>query len=122
MKYPWTDEYLMNKKGTEKDLQPDWNWIRYKLDGKMYCAVCLDDDNAPVYITLKLPVEEGQLMRNLYDDVIPGYYMNKDHWNSIRADGSVPDDAVKSMMDMAYKTVLSSLSKKKQRQIAAMEE
>ena len=43
--------------------------------------------------------------------------MNKVHWNSIKADGNVPDDVVKDLMDSAYTVVFNSLSKKKQKEI-----
>ena len=39
MRYDWIDSYLLSKKGVEKDLQPEWNWIRYKVGGKMFAAI-----------------------------------------------------------------------------------
>ena len=54
MKYDWIDSYLMEKIGVTKDIQEEWNWIRYHIGGKMFAAVCNDDDNNPYYITLKL--------------------------------------------------------------------
>ena len=119
MKYTWMDEYLLAKKGVTKDLQPDWNWIRYQIGGKMFAALCLNDEHVPVYITLKLRPEEGEFWRGQYEDVIPGYYMNKRHWNSIRADGAVPDAVLRDMLDEAYDLVLHSLSKKKQAELLA---
>lgn len=117
MKYDWIDNYLLGKPGTQKDLQPEWNWVRYKLCDKMYAAICLDDDNKPVYITMKLEPDEGDNLRHEYEDIIPGYYMNKLHWNSVRADGNVPDEVLKGMLDKAYSLILTSLSKKKQKDI-----
>lgn len=93
MKYPWIDEYLLAKPSVTKDLQAEWNWIRYQIGGKLFAAICLDDATGKaVYITLKLDPAEGEFLRRQYEDIIPGYYMNKVHWNSIKADGSVPDD------------------------------
>ena len=43
--------------------------------------------------------------------------MNKVHWNSVKADGDVPDDILKDLLDKAYQIVLGSLSKKKQKEI-----
>ena len=117
MKYPWIDEYLMEKRGVTKDLQAEWNWIRYHIGGKMFAAICMDDHDQPYYITLKLEPSEGEFWRQQYDDMIPGYYMNKLHWNSVKADGSVPDDILRDLLDKAYKIVLNSLSKKKQKEI-----
>lgn len=56
-------------------------------------------------------------MRQQFDDIIPGYYMNKTHWNSINPDGAVPDDLLKEMLDKSYQLVLSSFSRKKQEEI-----
>ena len=117
MKYEWIDEFLMVKPGVTKDIQEEWNWIRYQIEGKMFAAICRDDDNKPVYITLKLEPAEGEFWRGQFEDVIPGYYMNKVHWNSIKADGEVPDDVVKGMLENAYSIVFHSLSKKKQKEI-----
>jgi len=117
MKYNWIDEFLMKKAGVTKDLQADWNWIRYQIGGKMFAAVCLDDNNNPYYITLKLEPAEGEFLRQQYEDIIPGYYMNKVHWNSVKPDGVVPDDILKDMLDKSYQLVLSGFSKKKQKEI-----
>jgi len=117
MKYTWIDEFLLKKTGVTKDLQKDWNWIRYQIGGKMFAAVCLDDKNSPYYITLKLDPADGDFLRTQYEDIIPGYYMNKMHWNSVKADGNVPDDLLKEMLDKSYQLVLGSFSKKKQKEI-----
>lgn len=117
MKYDWMDGFLMAKPGVTKDLQEEWNWIRYQIGGKMFAAICRDDDNKPYYITLKLDPLEGEFWRGQYEDVIPGYYMNKVHWNSVKADGAVPDDVLKDMLLKAYGLVLNSLPKKKRREI-----
>ena len=117
MRYTWIDEYLLKKPGVIKDLQKDWNWIRYQIGGKMFAAICLDDNDAPYYITLKLEPLEGDFLRQQYEDIIPGYYMNKVHWNSIKADGEGPDDLLRDLLDKSYRLVLSSFSKKKQKEI-----
>ena len=117
MKYPWIDEYLLAKPHVTKDLQPDWNWVRYHIGGKMFAAVLLDHDDHPYYINLKLEPLEGELMRQQYPDIIPGYYSNKRHWNSVRPDGDVPDELLKKLLDRSYDLVLKSLTKKKQKEI-----
>ena len=117
MKYEWIEEYLMKKAGVTKDFQAEWNWIRFHIGGKLFAAICRDDLDKPVYITLKLDPIEGALYRKEYEDIIPGYYMNKVHWNSVKADGNVPDDVVKDLLDSAYTVVFASLSKKMQKKI-----
>lgn len=119
MKYNWIDEYLMNKKGVTKDLKAEWNWIRYMIGDKLFVAICLDDNNEPYYITLKSEPSESEFLRQQYSDILPGYYMNKVHWNSIKADGNVPDDLLKELLDKSYGLILSGFSKKKQQEILA---
>lgn len=114
MKYEWIDSYLLAKAGISKNLQTEWNWIRYVIDGKMCVAVCLDEQDNPYYITLKLRPENGMDLQEQHEDIIPGYYMNKKHWNSIKVNGSISDQLLKDMLDEAYELVLSSFSKKRQ--------
>ena len=118
MQYLWIDEYLLKKPGVTKDLKVEWNWIRYQIGGKLFAAVCLEENtNRPVYITVKLEPPEGDFLRQQYPDIIPGYYMNKVHWNSVKADGCVPDELLREMLDHSYSLVLAGLSKKKQREL-----
>ena len=118
MKYDWIDRELLAKPAVTKDLQAEWNWIRYKIGDKMFAAICLDDATGKaVYITLKLAPDEGEFLRQQYEDIIPGYYMNKVHWNSVRADGNVPDDLLRELLEKSYRLVLGGFSKKKQREI-----
>lgn len=122
MKYNWIDEYLMSKIGVTKDLKVEWNWIRYQIGGKLFAAICLDNSNEPHYITLKLNPDEGEFLRKQYEDIIPGYYMNKVHWNSVNPDGNVPDELLKEMLDKSYNLILDSFSKKKQNEILGNEQ
>ena len=118
MKYSWIDAELLQKPGVTKDLQAEWNWIRYHIGGKMFAAVCLDDATGkPVYITCKLDPAEGDFLRRQYEDIIPGYYMNKVHWNSVKAEGNLPDALLREMLEKSYRLVLGGFSKKKQREL-----
>lgn len=120
MRYDWMDGYLLQKRGVTKDLQPDWNWIRYHVGGKMFAAVCLDWEGRPYYINLKLEPLEGEMLRSEYPDIIPGYYSNKRHWNSVKPDGAVPDALLKRLLDRSYSLVLGGFSKKRQREILGL--
>ena len=117
LKYPWIDAYLQQKDGVEKDFKQEWGWYRYQLGGKLFAAVCLNDAGEPYYITMKLEPANGDFYRQQFPDVLPGYYMNKVHWNSVRADGAVPDEVLKDMLDESYRLILHSFSKKKQKEL-----
>ena len=120
MRYQWMDEYLLSKPAVTKDLQPEWNWIRYKIGDRMFAAILLDDDDRPVYINLKLEPAEGEFLRGQYADIIPGYYSDKRCWNSVMPDGQVPDELLKALLDKSYGLVLKGFSKKKQREILGL--
>ena len=116
MKYQWADEYCLSKKGVEKDFKVEWNATRYMIRGKMFAMQGGDKYGKPI-LTIKLEPMFGELLRGQYKDIIPGYYMNKVHWNSLYLEGDVPDDVLKNMLDNAYKIVFSSLPKKVQNEI-----
>lgn len=59
-------------------------------------------------------------MRTQYEDSIPGYYMNKVHWNSVKPDGKVPDGLLKELLDKSYQLVLGGFSKNRQREMLEM--
>ena len=116
MRYSWLDDYLMDKPAVTKDFKIEWNWIRYFIGGKMFAAVLLDKESKPYYINLKLEPLEGDFWRTQYEDIVPGYYSNKQHWNSIKPDGTVPDELLKELLDKSYELVFRGLSKKKQQE------
>lgn len=69
MRYNWIDEYLLSKKGVNKNLE-NWNWIRYRIEDKMFAAVCCDEEGEPYCITLKLEPNEGAFLREQYVELI----------------------------------------------------
>ena len=117
MKYEWIEEYCLSKKGVEEDYQPAWQATRYMIRGKMFAMQGGDKEGKPI-ITVKLEPMFGSLLRQQYKDIVPGYYMNKEHWNSLYLEGNVPDEILRDMLDKAYQILLSSFSKKVQKEIA----
>ena len=117
MKYPWIDPFLREMNGVTYDFKEEWNWDRYMIDGKMFAAICRDDQGKEKLISLKLDPLEGDFLRQQYKDIIPGYYMNKVHWNSVLADGEVPDDLLKDMLEKSYALIFAKLTKKRQKEL-----
>ena len=62
-------------------------------------------------VNLKCDPEEGIILREIFEDVIPGYHMNKMHWNTIILSGSIPDGEIKRMIDRSYCLVVKKLKK-----------
>ena len=73
-------------------------------------------DGKPI-ITVKLEPIHGDFLRQQYKDIVPGYYMNKEHWNSLYLQGEVPDKIVKDMLDRSYALILASFSRVIQKEI-----
>lgn len=116
MNYPWLDKYCMSKRGAVKEYKEEWRATLYTVGGKMFALQGTDKAGKPI-ITLKLPPIDGALLRDQYQDIIAGYYMNKDHWNSVYLEGSVPDEVVRSMIDKSYALLFASLTKRWQKEI-----
>jgi predicted DNA-binding protein (MmcQ/YjbR family) len=116
MKYAWLDGYCLSKKGAVKDFKLEWDATRYLIGDKMF-GLQGGDKNKKAVITLKCDPVFGQLIREQHEHIIPGYYMNKEHWNSVYLDGDVPDELLKQMIDMSYELILNSLSKKLRKEI-----
>ena len=117
MRYDWMDAWLTGMRAVTKDRQPEWNWIRYHIGGRMFAAILLDSANKPYYINVKVDPLEGEFLREQFADIIPGYYSNKRHWISILPDGAVPDELVRGLLAKARLLALRSFSRAKQREI-----
>lgn len=89
----------------------------YKVAGKMFALVATDA--TPLRITLKCDPERALELRAVYPAVIPGYYMNKQHWNTITLDGTVPDDEVREWIEDSYNLVVASLKKSEREALRA---
>ncbi len=101
--------YCLAKKGITEEFPFDENTLVFKVMGKMFALTDIDLFES---INLKCDPEEALVLRENYPSVIPGYHMNKKHWNTIKMEGNVPDILIKQWIDNSYNLVVSSLSKK----------
>lgn len=116
-KYSDLEKYILDKKGVTKDYKAEWDWDRFIIGGKMFVAFCGDGGEKPL-ITVKCYPATSLVLREEYKpDIFEGYYMNKVHWSSIHANGNVPIEVIKSMIDEGYDIVFNALSKKAQQGI-----
>lgn len=82
----------------------------YKVLGKMFATMGVDEE--PPRINLKCDPEEAILLRKHYEAIIPGYHMNKKHWNTVCVDGSIPDEEIIEMIDDSYDLIVEKLPKR----------
>ena len=102
---------LLAKPGAEETFPFDPVTLVAKVGGKMFALVMTDE--APLRLNLKCQPEVAEVLRELYPAVIPGYHMNKRHWNTVILDGSLPDDFIRDMIDESYRLVVAGLPKGK---------
>ena len=88
----------------------NWQLVRYKGNKKAFLWTYEKDG----YINLNVKVvpEKAIFWRQIYRSVIPGYHQNKDHWNTVILDGSIPDKDVKLMIAESYDLVSVNPSKR----------
>ena len=100
---------MLQKKGTREDFPFDEHTLVFKVLSKMFALVALDEN--PLRINLKCDPEHAEGLRAIYPSVLPGYYMNKRHWNTVILDNSIPDDIILEMIDESYTLVVKGLPK-----------
>lgn len=109
--HTWIDEAVATLPGAEAEYKPDWDAHLYRVAGKLFGTRGRYRDGRPI-VTLKLDPEFGELLRQNHDWVIPGYYSNKRHYNSVFLDADVPRQRVLDLLHDAYELVVAALPKK----------
>lgn len=88
----------------------NWQLIRVKTNKKAFLWTYEKDGY--INLNVKVDPEWRDLWRNTYKSVLPGWHQNKEHWNTIILDGSVPDKEIKRMIAESYDLVTNSPSKR----------
>jgi predicted DNA-binding protein (MmcQ/YjbR family) len=111
MKYPEIENYILSKKGSVREEKAEWDAILFKVFDKMFVMMGQDGKGHDI-ITVKCDIAFGELLRKQYRSVFPGYYMNKQHWNSVYlSDCDVPFEVLCEMIDDSYRLVVAGLKK-----------
>jgi predicted DNA-binding protein (MmcQ/YjbR family) len=103
-------EYCLSKPGAEESLPFGPDTLVYKVSGKAFLLTGLD--NTDLRFNVKCDPDFAVELREEFTCVLPGYHMNKKHWNTIVADGSVSIKKLKEWIDHSYDLVVESLPKK----------
>lgn len=102
-------KHMLTKKGAYKDYPFGEQPLVLKVAGKVFALA--DERSAQPSVSLKCDPVLAESLRQQYAAVIPGYHLNKTHWNTVRLDGTVPDEDLKAMADHSYDAVVSKLRK-----------
>jgi predicted DNA-binding protein (MmcQ/YjbR family) len=79
----------------------------FKVEGKMFALSGLAQQ--PLQVSLKCEPQLADGLREAHAAVLPGYHLNKRHWNSVIIDGSLPEQMIKDMIEDSYDLVVSRL-------------
>ena len=86
----------------------------YKIDGRKLFAI-LSPEELPARVNLKCDPDRALDLRDRHEAVLPGYHMNKRHWNTVLLDGSLSRQEMGELVRHSYDLVFASLPKKVQR-------
>lgn len=72
-------------------------------EGKLFAIIA--DDTKPLRVSLKCDPELAKTLREKYESVLPGYHLNKKHWNTIICTGQLSDEEIKDLARLSYRLV-----------------
>jgi predicted DNA-binding protein (MmcQ/YjbR family) len=95
--------YCLSKAGVEETMPFGPDVVVFKTSGKIFLLLSLDTEQTQ--FNVKCNPEKAEELREAYSCVLPGYHMNKKHWNTIIIDGTVPVRIIQSWIDHSYDLV-----------------
>jgi predicted DNA-binding protein (MmcQ/YjbR family) len=104
-------DYCLMKPGTTEGMPFGETVVVFKVSGKMFALASLDD--VPPRVNLKCDPERALDLRDRYEEVQPGYHMNKKHWNTVELGGGIPETELRGMIDHSYDLVIARLPKRR---------
>jgi predicted DNA-binding protein (MmcQ/YjbR family) len=100
-------EYCLSKPGATEDMPFGEDVLVFRVGGKMFALASLDE--IPATANLKCDPDLALELRDRYEQVRPGYHMNKKHWNTVEIDSGIPDAELRKMIDHSYELVVKRL-------------
>ncbi|HTG65150.1 MAG TPA: MmcQ/YjbR family DNA-binding protein [Flavobacterium sp.] len=115
-------EYCISKKGVTEHFPFDKDTLVFKVGEKMFALSSLRQwESGTPSVNLKCNPDRALELRAQYDAIQPGYHMSKVHWNTVSINSEISDLFLKEMIDHSYVLVFSSLSRKIQNEILALD-
>lgn len=102
-------EHCLKKKEVSEEFPFDEETLVFKVKGKIFLLASLE--SIPLQINLKCDPEKAVELREQYEEIQPGYHMNKKHWNTIIIDGTIPNRMLFEWINDSYNLVSAGLKK-----------
>lgn len=106
--------FCLSKPGTTESSPFGPDVVVFKVMEKMFALMSISGN---MTVNLKNDPERNIELRDRFEGVIPGYHMNKEHWNTVSLDFDVPDGEISEMVNQSYALVVKGLPKKLQEEL-----
>lgn len=106
LKHKEVEKYILGLPGAKLDYPFGPNTAVYKTGDKMFALISEKSD--PLQISLKCDPQLAQLLREKYETVMPGYHLNKKHWNTILLTGQIGDQEILDLIRHSYELVTTT--------------
>jgi predicted DNA-binding protein (MmcQ/YjbR family) len=103
-------EYCLAKRAVTEGMPFGETVLVFKVGERMFALAALDE--VPARANLKCDPDLALELRDRYEQVQPGYHMNKKHWNTVEIESGIPDAELRKMIEHSYELVVKSLPKK----------
>ncbi len=113
------EEYILAKPGVRLDYPFGEDVAVYKVCDKMFALIAEKTD--PLNLSLKCDPQLAEVLREKYESVLPGYHLNKKHWNTLVLSGQLENQEVLDLINHSYDLVTKSLSNKEQEKLTKEE-
>ena len=108
-------EYCLSKVAATESMPFGEGVLVFKVAGKIFALAALDE--IPATVNLKCDPDLALELRDRYEQVQPGYHMNKRHWNTVEIDSGIPEAELRKMIEHSYDSVMRALSKAQRDQL-----
>ncbi len=108
-------EYCLSKVAATESMPFGEGVLVFKVAGKIFALAALDE--IPATVNLKCDPDLALELRDRYEQVQPGYHMNKRHWNTVEIDSGIPEAELRKMIEHSYDSVMRALSKAQRYQL-----
>lgn len=101
--------YALSLPGVTEDMPYGPDWVVFRIEGKIFMHIWLEAPQPAVAV--KLPPEDGVILRDKYEYIKPAYHLNKTHWNDIYIQHFADDDIVR-WIKQSYLLVVNHLPRR----------
>lgn len=115
MDHKEVEEFLLSKPGARLDYPFDETAAVYKVGDKMFAIIA--EKSSPLRVSLKCDPQLAETLREKYESVLPGYHLNKKHWNTVVLSGQLNGQEVFDLINHSYDLVYKSLSQEMQKKL-----